>query len=162
VRHDPSHELAHVVEVHEHAAVFITVLCCPLVVVRVSTAGVMVAKVQQQSQQKSRHHRLRDAHQVRRNRTFVGAVIDAMIAAEAFGLHDRCVAAVASAAGLREEHVEVMILVIAAFKAITADGHAWRCSTRSTAIGDNVGHPNETALCVIIIATNCKQKNHRQ
>jgi hypothetical protein len=84
-----------------------------------------------------------------------------VIAAESLRFHHRCIAAVASAAGLRQEHVEVVVLVISSLEAIATDGHAWRCSTRTTSISDNVRYPNETAFGVIIVATNCERRGRR-
>jgi len=58
VRHYSSHQFSHVVKVHQHAAILVAVFCSSLVVVRVTATAVMLAKVQQQSQEQPRHHRL--------------------------------------------------------------------------------------------------------
>lgn len=121
-----------------------------------ATAAKAVAEVEQEPQEKPRHHRSRDAHQIGRHWTFVGTVVDAVVAAKSFSLHHRRIAAVASSTGLRQKHVEVMVFVISSFEAISTNGHARRCSTSAAAISDNVGYPDETAFGVIIIATNCK------
>lgn len=155
MRHDAPHQLAHIVEVHQHAAVLVAVFRRPLVVVRVTAAAVMVAEVKQKSQQQARHHRFGHAHQVRRDGSFVCAVVDPMVAAESFSLHHRRIAAVAGTTGLRQEHVEVVVLVVAPLETVATDGHAWRGSTCATPISDNVRHPDKTALGVIIVATNC-------
>lgn len=77
-----------------------------------------------------------------------------MIAAETFRLHYRCVAAVAGSAGQREEHVEIVIRVVAPLEAIPTDGHARRDATRPTPIGDNVRNPDQTALGMVVVTAH--------
>ena len=52
-------------------------------------------------------------------------------------LHNGVVATVAGAAGLRQEHVEVVRGVIAAVEALAADGHARRYAASATPVGDD-------------------------
>lgn len=77
-----------------------------------------------------------------------------MNATKAFGLHYGGVAAVACTAGLREEHVVIVILVVSSLEAISADGHARGSSAGATSVGDNVRHPDESAFCMVVVAPN--------
>lgn len=79
-----------------------------------------------------------------------------MIAAEPFRLHHGGVTAVAGSAGQREEHVEIVIRVVAPLEAIPTDGHAWRDATRSTPIGDDVRNPDQTALGMVVVIAHCE------
>lgn len=155
--HNPSHQLAHVVELHQHAAVVITVLGRPAVHRRVVVFGVVVAEVQQQPEQHPRHHGFRHDHQVVRHGRLVLAVVDAVVAAEPLGLHDRRVAAVAGTAGLRQEHVEIVIGVVAPLEAVPADGHARRDAAGPAPVGHHVRNPHQAALGVVVVAAHCKR-----
>lgn len=158
MRHDAAHKLAHVIEVHQHAAIFITVFRCSLIVIWVATAAVVLTKVQQESQQNARHHGFWNTHQVWRNRSFARAIVDAMVTAKAVSLHNWGIAAITGAASLRQEHVEIVVLMVSTFEAITAYWHARRCSTRSAAISYDMRYPDETTFSVIIIATYWKRE----
>jgi hypothetical protein len=50
-------------------------------------------------------------------------VVGSMAFAEAFWIHDTFIAAVTCTAGAAPEHVEIVALVVAIFKAVRADRH---------------------------------------
>lgn len=75
--------------------------------------------------------------------------------------HDGCVTAVASAAGLTAEHVEVVSIVVAFLETLGTERHARRDAARATPIRDEVRCPNETARSSIVISAYCTQQKHK-
>lgn len=82
-----------------------------------------------------------------------------MITAKALRLHDRCITAITGTARLRQEHVKVVVCVVALLEAVAAYGHAGRNAARATSICHHMWHPDQTALCMVIIAAYCRNKN---
>lgn len=86
--HDTAHKFAHVVKVHQHTAIFIAVFGSSLIVIRVASTAVMLTEMQQKAQQNAWHNGFRDAHQVWRHGSFIGAIVHAMVTAEALSFHN--------------------------------------------------------------------------
>jgi len=79
-----------------------------------------------------------------------------MIAAEALRLHYRGIATIAGTTRLRQEHIEVVVRVVALLEAIPAYGHAGRDAAGAAPVGHHMGHPDQSALGVVVIAAHCK------
>ena len=56
--------------------------------------------------------------------------------AKAFLAHDGDIPAIAGAARLRPEHVEVVSLVVALVEALRAERHAWTDAARATSVSN--------------------------
>lgn len=69
-------------------------------------------------------------------------------------LHHRCITAVAGTAGLTQEHVEVVPVVVALLEALRAEGHARGYAARATPICDKVRCPHQPACRRVVIRTN--------
>lgn len=76
--------------------------------------------------------------------------------------HDRVIPAVARAARLRQEHVEVVRRVVPAVEAIATNGHAWRDAARAAPVGDDARYPHQAAFVVFVVAADCGQREINQ
>jgi len=65
-----------------------------------------------------------------------------MMSAEALLSHHEWITAIARATSLRSEHVEIVALVVAIEKAISAEGHTEGDGTCTTSVGDKICGPH--------------------
>lgn len=70
-------------------------------------------------------------------------------------LHDGVVPAVAGAARLRQEHVEVVRRVVPPVEALATYRHTGRYSTCPAAVRDDARYPHQAALVVFVVTANC-------